>query len=178
MARSAAEFRKDPYAYGQKHEGSRVKEAWGRVARAITEASGSVWAFGLAFLVIVVWALTGPIFGFSDTWQLVINTGTTIVTFLMVFLIQHSQNRDTKALQLKLNEIIAALDGASNRMIRIEDLSEDELKAIADEYQRLVAEVPQGDRSSHSVAEIEEPGGSPEDRPRAYEKKGRRKIGA
>jgi low affinity Fe/Cu permease len=180
MARrpTAEEIRKDPYGHGKKHEGSRVKEAWGRVARWITEASGSVWAFGLALLAIVAWALTGPVFGFSDTWQLVINTSTTIVTFLMVFLIQHSQSRDTKALQLKLNEIIAALDGASNRMIRIEDLSEDELKAISDEYQRLVANVPKGDRSPRSVAEVEAPDGPPQDPARAQEKAGRRRIGA
>src|SRR5215210_7731005 len=86
-------------------------------ARKSTKWTGSSWAFGSATLVILAWALTGPIFGFSDTWQLVINTGTTIVTFLMVFLIQRSQNNDSHAIHLKLNEIVASIQGASNRLI-------------------------------------------------------------
>src|SRR4051794_31844947 len=91
-----------------------------RFARKATDWSGSSAAFALAVLVIVLWLVTGPLFGFSDTWQLVINTGTTIVTFLMVFLIQRSQNKDAHAMHLKLNELVAALKGASNRLINAE----------------------------------------------------------
>ncbi len=91
----------------------------------------------MALAVILVWALTGPIFHFSDTWQLVINTGTTIVTFLMVFLIQHAQNRDMKALHLKLNELVSAVGRASNQLIDVEDLSDDEIEALATRYRDL-----------------------------------------
>ncbi len=107
-------------------------------SRVATEATGTSSAFILAALVIVVWLITGPLFEFSDTWQLVINTGTTIVTFLMVFLIQRSQNKDALAIHLKLNEIVAALEGASNRLIDVEDLTEDEIKTLHTHYQRLV----------------------------------------
>ena len=109
-----------------------------RFSRTATEATGTSTAFILALLVIIVWLVTGPLFNFSDTWQLVINTGTTIVTFLMVFLIQRSQNKDALAIHLKLNEIVAALEGASNRLIDVEDLSEDEIKTLHKYYQRLV----------------------------------------
>jgi len=109
-----------------------------RFSRTATEATGTSTAFILALLVIVVWLVSGPLFKFSDTWQLVINTGTTIVTFLMVFLIQRSQNKDALAIHLKLNEIVAALEGASNRLIDVEDLSEDEIKTLHKYYQRLV----------------------------------------
>jgi low affinity Fe/Cu permease len=109
-----------------------------RFSRTATEATGTSTAFILALLVIIVWLVTGPLFKFSDTWQLVINTGTTIVTFLMVFLIQRSQNKDALAIHLKLNEIVAALEGASNRLIDVEDLSEDEIKTLHKYYQRLV----------------------------------------
>ena len=95
-----------------------------------TRATGTSLAFMLAVTVIVVWAITGPLFHFSDTWQLVINTGTTIVTFLMVFLIQRAQNKDALAIHLKLNEIVAAMEGASNRLIDVEDLSEPEIDAL------------------------------------------------
>src|SRR6476660_6759858 len=91
-----------------------------KIARTVTDFSGSTLAFIIALSTIIVWGITGPIFQFSDTWQLVINTGTTIITFLMVFVIQHSQNKDTMALQLKLNELIAASHDASNRLIAIE----------------------------------------------------------
>src|SRR2546423_665354 len=103
----------------------------------VSEKAGSSTAFALAVGVIFVWILTGPIFHYSDTWQLVINTGTTIVTFLMVFLIQRSQNKSALAVQLKLNEIVAALDGASNRLISVENLSEEELKVLRIHYERL-----------------------------------------
>src|SRR5919112_3753017 len=104
---------------------------------AVTRWTGSSTAFGLAGGVIVVWAVLGPVFGFSDTWQLVINTGTTIVTFLMVFLIQRAQNKDALALQLKLNELVAAIEGASNRLIDVEDLDEKELNTLHEYYGRL-----------------------------------------
>jgi low affinity Fe/Cu permease len=114
-----------------------VEEAFARVAEKTSQATGSFWAFGLAVITIVIWSATGPIFGFSDTWQLVINTGTTIITFLMVFVIQHAQNKDTRALHLKLNEIIAALEGASNRLIDVEELTDAELLVLHERYRRL-----------------------------------------
>jgi low affinity Fe/Cu permease len=125
---------------------------------AITRWSGSTIAFVLACLVIVVWGATGPLFDYSDTWQLVINTGTTVVTFLMVFLIQRSQNKDSLAIQLKLNELVAAMAGASNRLIDCEDMSEAELRALHRHYSALV-EMARNDGSltmSHSVEEAEE----------------------
>jgi low affinity Fe/Cu permease len=105
----------------------------------ITKATGKPAAFIAAFLVIIGWAVCGPIFNYSDTWQLVINTGTTIITFLMVFLIQQSQNKDTTALQLKLNELIAASPTASNRLIDVEDLTEEELELLKKFYVKLSA---------------------------------------
>ena len=110
-----------------------------RLSLTATQLTGTSTAFILAALIIVVWGLTGPFFHFSDTWQLVINTGTTIVTFLMVFLIQRAQNKDALAIHLKLNEIVAALEGASNRLIDVEDLTEQEIKTLHKHYQRLVA---------------------------------------
>jgi low affinity Fe/Cu permease len=108
-----------------------------RFARLATAWTGSTWAFLLAGGVIVVWLVSGPIFNFSDTWQLVINTGTTIVTFLMVFLIQRSQNKDAQAMQLKLNEIIAAQAGASSRLLNVEDFSEADLAILHRHYAEL-----------------------------------------
>ena len=128
-----------------------------RFSRKATEATGTSTAFILALLVIIVWLASGPLFNFSDTWQLVINTGTTIVTFLMVFLIQRSQNKDALAIHLKLNEIVAALEGASNRLIDVEDLSEDEIRTLHKYYQRLV-EMAKKDlklTQSHSVEEAD-----------------------
>jgi low affinity Fe/Cu permease len=122
-----------------------------------TKATGTSTAFILALSVIVVWALTGPLFHFSDTWQLVINTGTTIVTFLMVFLIQRTQNKDALAIHMKLNEIVAALEGASNRLIDVEDLTEEEIKTLHTHYQKLV-DMAKKDLKltmSHSVEEAE-----------------------
>jgi Predicted small integral membrane protein len=101
------------------------------------ETVGSVWASLAALLVIAIWAATGPLFGFSDTWQLVINTSTTIITFLMVFIIQHTQNHDSKALHLKLDEVIRAIRGARNDLVDLEDMSEAELKALAEEFAAL-----------------------------------------
>src|SRR5262245_27048565 len=110
-----------------------------RFAHNASQWTGTSWAFGLAALSIVIWAATGPLFGYSETWQLVINTGTTIVTFLMVFLIQRSQNKESLAIQLKLNEIVAAMQGASNRLINAENLSEEDLQILQRHYNRLVA---------------------------------------
>jgi low affinity Fe/Cu permease len=128
-----------------------------RFASAATTWTGSTAAFVTAVLVVVIWLITGPLFHFSDTWQLVINTGTTVVTFLMVFLIQRSQNKDALAVQLKLDEIVAALEGASNHLISVEDLSEEELKILRIHYQRL-AEMAKRDTKlteSHSIEEAE-----------------------
>ncbi len=105
-----------------------------KIASKITRASGSPAAFIAAALLVIVWAAVGPLAGFSETWQLVINTGTTIITFLMVFVIQQSQNKDTMAIQLKLNELIAAIEKADNRLIDIEDLTEDEIEVIKKKY--------------------------------------------
>jgi len=125
------------------------------MSRDVTTFTGSSWAFAVAALIIVGWLVSGPFFHYSDTWQLVINTGTTIVTFLMVFLIQRSQNKDSLALQLKLNEIVAALVGASNRLIDIEDLTEQELRALHEHYKVLADMAKRGVdlKESHSVEE-------------------------
>lgn len=126
-----------------------------RFSTKITKITGSSTAFLVAFALIILWAITGPLFNFSDTWQLVINTTTTIITFLMVFIIQQSQNKDTVALQLKLNEMIAATKGASNRLIDIEDLTEDELMVLKKFYVKL-AELSQKEGNilaTHSIDE-------------------------
>jgi low affinity Fe/Cu permease len=128
-----------------------------RTALLATKWTGSSWAFLLAVGVVLIWLLTGPFFGFSDTWQLVINTGTTVVTFLMVFLIQRSQNKESLALQLKLNEVVAAVHGASNRLINVEDLSEAEVRLLHDHY-RTLARLAKHDTElteSHSIEEAE-----------------------
>jgi low affinity Fe/Cu permease len=114
---------------------------------------GSRWSFLVAIGVVVVWALSGPIFHYSDTWQLVINTGTTIVTFLMVFLIQNTQNRDARAIHLKLNELIHAVDKAKNRMIDIEKLSDKELEELAGTYERLRSQAEERHRAHHQSVE-------------------------
>ncbi|HRO41555.1 MAG TPA: low affinity iron permease family protein [Flavipsychrobacter sp.] len=126
-----------------------------RFSHKVTQVTGRPAAFITAFLIIIVWAISGPFFGFSDTWQLVINTGTTIITFLMVFVIQQSQNKDTIALQLKLNELIASSDKASNRLIDIEDLTEEELQTLKKFYVYLsdLAEKEQDVFASHSIDE-------------------------
>jgi low affinity Fe/Cu permease len=123
----------------------------------VTRATGRPLVLLIAFSVIIVWAVSGPIFGFSDTWQLVINTGTTIITFLMVFIIQQSQNKDTTAIQLKLNELIASNEKASNRLVDIEDLTEEELLVLKKFYIKLsnLAEKNSDIFSSHSLDEAE-----------------------
>ena len=115
----------------------RSRSWFARFARVVARAAGRPVTFVIATATILVWAITGPLFGFSDTWQLVVNTATTIVTFLMVFLIQNTQNRDTEALQVKLDELIRAVDGARNTMLNIEELDEDELDEIRARYERL-----------------------------------------
>jgi low affinity Fe/Cu permease len=136
---------------------NRISQLLERFSRRVTEATGTSSAFILALLVIVVWLISGPLFNFSDTWQLVINTGTTIVTFLMVFLIQRSQNKDALAIHLKLNEIVAALEGASNRLVDVEDLTEDEIKTLHKHYQRLVQMAKKDIQltQSHSIEEAD-----------------------
>lgn len=126
---------------------SRILE---RFSHQATKATGTSVAFILALAVIIVWLISGPIFNYSDTWQLVINTGTTIVTFLMVFLIQRSQNKDALAIHLKLNEIVAAMEGASNRLIDVEDLSESEIDALRKYYQRLIELARQDENLTHT----------------------------
>ena len=121
-----------------------IGETFTRFAKATARASGHHLTFGLAVLVILVWAVTGPLFRFSDTWQLVINTGTTIVTFLMVFLIQNTQNRDSVAMQIKLDELLRAVKGAHTALADLEDLTEEELKAFKAHYVRLAEEAKAG----------------------------------
>jgi low affinity Fe/Cu permease len=116
-----------------------------RLAQHATAWAGRSSAFALALATILVWLVSGPIFGYSDSWQLVINTGTTIITFLMVFLIQRTQNKESLSIQLKLNELVAAVRGASNRLINVEDLCEDEVRRLHQNYQRL-AEMAQSDQ--------------------------------
>lgn len=118
-----------------------MKEAFRKFASKTSEITGSSWAFTGALMLIVVWAVTGPLFGFSDTWQLVINTGTTIVTFLMVFLIQNSQNRDTKALHLKLDELIKSNNDARNTFLKAEDMTEEELEREKKAFEKDIGEV-------------------------------------
>lgn len=140
-----------------------VKKNWlqtvfNGIAGWITQKTGSPVAFIIALSVILVWLVTGPFLDFSDTWQLIINTSTTIITFLMVFIIQQSQNKDTAAIQLKLNELIACNKEASNRLIDIEDLTEEELKVLKKFYIKLAQKAKkEGDlHSSHSLDEAEE----------------------
>ena len=145
-----------------------------RFAKATARASGQPVTFTLAALIVIAWAVSGPMFGWSDTWQLVINTGTTIVTFLMVFLIQNSQNKDTQVLQLKLDELLAANDGASNQLIGLEDLSETEVRRLQIKFQHLAAALEREGlrRESASIEEEDErgnvrPHGGRNDRSRA-----------
>jgi low affinity Fe/Cu permease len=125
---------------------------FGKFAARSAHYLGSRWSFIAAIGVILVWALTGPIFHYSDTWQLVINTGTTIVTFLMVFLIQNTQNRDAKAIHLKLNELIHAIDKAKNRMIDVENLSDLELDELARTYEKIRTSAEERHRAKSKLA--------------------------
>ena len=134
-----------------------IKGVFDRFSSKVTKATGTSTAFLIACSIIVVWGITGPIFGFSDTWQLVINTGTTVITFLMVFVIQQSQNKDTVAIHLKLNELIAATKGASNRLIDVEDLTPEELDTLKNFYIKLstLAEKENDLSCTHTIEEAE-----------------------
>ncbi|NLG73772.1 MAG: low affinity iron permease family protein [Chloroflexi bacterium] len=114
-----------------------INDIFRRFSAFASNVVGSPWAFLVALLVIVLWAVSGPVFGFSDTWQLVINTGTTIVTFLMVFLIQNTQNRDARAIHLKLDELLRTMKGARTSMVDLEDLSDEELARLQEEFKRF-----------------------------------------
>jgi low affinity Fe/Cu permease len=129
-----------------------------RAAKWASRTSGKPVTFIVAVSVILIWAITGPLFGFSDTWQLIINTGTTIITFLMVFLIQNTQNRDTEALQIKLDELLRAVGAARNTMIDLEELDDDELEKIREEYLELARKARTGleRRGRKGVAMVEE----------------------
>jgi low affinity Fe/Cu permease len=128
-----------------------------RFATSVTKATGSTAAFILAFIVVLVWAVSGPFFHYSENWQLIINTGTTIITFLMVFLIQKAQNKDSLAIQLKLNELVAAHEFASNRLVNVENLSEEEMKVIQKYYSSLsrMTKKDESMQQSHSIDEAE-----------------------
>jgi low affinity Fe/Cu permease len=134
---------------------SGLRHRFERLALVITHFTGSTAAFLVALGVILLWLLLGPVFHYSNTWQLVVNTGTTVVTFLMVFLIQRSQNKEALAVQLKLNEVVAALQGASNRLVNVEDLEEDDLEVLHKHYTSLAEMAKrEGDiRQSHSLDE-------------------------
>ena len=135
-----------------------MKKLFDRFSSKVTVATGSPAAFIIAFSIIIMWGVSGPFFGFSDTWQLVINTSTTIITFLMVFVIQQSQNKDTKAIHLKLNELIACNRYASNRLIDIEDLTSDEIEVLKKFYVKLskLSADEKDIHSTHSLDEAEE----------------------
>ena len=135
-------------------------DAFGKFAAAASSWLGSKWAFAGAIAIIALWAITGPLFTYSDTWQLVINTGTTIITFLMVFIIQNTQNRDARAINLKLDELIHAIDSARNQMMDIENLSDDELDAIHEKYTQMRADCI--DDEGEAKASLIRPSGSPE----------------
>jgi low affinity Fe/Cu permease len=135
-----------------------LNEPLEKFSRWVTEWSGSSWAFTLALAVILLWAACGPIFHYSDTWQLVINTGTTIVTFLMVFLIQRSQNKDSLAIQVKLNELLASQEGASNQLINIEDWQEADIIALHNRFTKLSDRLSRAAAGceAHSIAEAKD----------------------
>src|ERR1700730_1149049 len=130
-----------------------VKDAFRVFARKSSAVLGSAWAFAIALLIILVWALTGPTFHYSDTWQLIINTGTTIVTFLMVFLIQNTQNRDAKAVHLKLDEIIRAVKGARNELVDLEELADEDLKKLEEQFRRIRKSAENGGDREPAVTE-------------------------
>ena len=132
-----------------------VSDAFRVFARQTSNVLGSAWAFVLALAVIVIWGVTGPTFHYSDTWQLIINTGTTIVTFLMVFLIQNTQNRDAKAVHLKLDEIIRALKGARNELVDLEKLSDEDLAALEKQFERVRQKAEHHNHHQHHESQAE-----------------------
>lgn len=129
-----------------------MSEGFGRVARAIAQLTGSPPVFLLAIFIVIAWALAGPIVGFSDTWQLAINTGTTVVTFLMVFLIQNTQNRDSQAVQLKLNELIHAVGGARDDMIDLEEESEERLTNERERFREIASQLTEVSEDADDAA--------------------------
>ena len=135
--------------------------SFAKIAKATSRATGRPLTFLLALSVIVVWAITGPLFHFSDTWQLVINTGTTVVTFLMVFLIQNTQNRDSEAMQVKLDEIIRALEGAHNGLLDLEELEEAELDRVRERYEDLARRAREGGKLATGCPELDADGDLP-----------------
>lgn len=144
----------------KEHEAKRdffcvVSDAFRVFARRSSMILGSAWAFAIALLIIVVWAITGPTFHFSDTWQLIINTGTTIVTFLMVFLIQNTQNRDAKAAHLKLDELLRAVKGARNELVDLEELSDEDLKKLEEQFRRIREKAANGGHRDRPSAATE-----------------------
>jgi low affinity Fe/Cu permease len=138
----------------------KVRDAFSVFARSTSQVLGTAWAFVIAIAIIVIWAATGPTFHYSDTWQLIINTGTTIVTFLMVFLIQNTQNRDAKAVHLKLDELIRALKGARNKLVDLEKMSDDDLKLLEEQFTRLREHAEKAvDKTEDAVAKVEQVAG-------------------
>jgi len=133
-----------------------MKELFRKFAQTTSAAVGSSWAFILAVLIILIWAVTGPMFQYSDTWQLVINTGTTIITFLMVFLIQNTQNRDAKAIHLKLDELIRGVKGARTHLVDLEELSDAELERLRKQFSRLRENQPKEKTNTAELLALEE----------------------
>lgn len=133
-------------------------KSFDKFASGVSRATGSSYAFIVAFSLVIIWAITGPAFHFSESWQMVINTGTTIITFLMVFLIQKAQNKDSLAIQLKLNELVAAHEYASNRLVDVENITEEELKVIQKYYSKLsdITKTEETLQQSHSIDEANE----------------------
>jgi low affinity Fe/Cu permease len=134
----------------------KLKHLFTKFAQRASTASGHSITFILAMLIVVIWAITGPIFDYSDTWQLVINTGTTIITFLMVFLIQNTQNRDTEAMQIKLDEIIYRMENAQNALLDLEELEEDDLNKIRETYRNEAKKARNARRKAPSPEEVAE----------------------
>jgi low affinity Fe/Cu permease len=143
-------------------EDSPIEEWFAKLAGKISQATGSFWTFSVALAVVLIWAATGPLFDYSANWQLVINTSTTIVTFLMVFVIQHAQNKDMRAVQLKLNELIAAVEGASNRLIDVEDLSDRELEHLYARFQTLAKTAQKVSHGAKLTIDSSDPDGEQE----------------
>src|SRR3954447_1574394 len=131
-----------------------MNETFRKFANKTSEIVGSPWAFILAVTIVIVWGISGPAFGFSDTWQLVINTGTTIITFLMVFLIQNTQNRDAKAVHLKLDELLRAVEGARTNLVDLENLTDEEIDRLQTQFQRIRERVAEGASDEEVQAEV------------------------
>lgn len=142
----------------EKEKKTKSRSFFEKFSSRVTDFTGSTMAFSFALLIVIVWACAGPIFHYSETWQLVINTGTTIITFLMVFIIQKSQNKDSLAIQLKLNELVASTKGASNRLIDVECLTEEDLKLLRTYYEKLntLSKKSKDLQETHSIEEAEE----------------------